>query len=164
MNSERKPASLFAMMEPAGYVVASCAAAALSDDERARCLRLISEGGAVNARTAARDFPRSAMIAVARKDAEIVGVASIKPLRADYAAGIAKKAKFAFDPNTPELGYAVVDAPHRGKRLSSQMADTLFATTSAPAMKLALNRAGFVQRGIEWKGLRGDMLSLWIRS
>jgi len=40
----------------------------------------------------------------------------------------------------------------------------LFATTSDPKMKSALKGAGFVQHGVEWKGQRGDFLSLWIRS
>ncbi len=94
--------------EADGYVVASSAIGALSTDERKHCLRLIAEGAAVNATIAARDFPRSAKIAVARKDGAIVAVASIKPIRENYAASRAKKAKFPFDPQTPELGYVVV--------------------------------------------------------
>ena len=156
--------------EPNGYVVASYAVDDLSADERARCLRLITDGAAVNAAIAARDFPRSATIAIARKGDETVGVASIKPIREDYAAGRAKKADFPFDSQTPELGYVVVDPSHRGNRLSSRMTEalakdgaSLFATTSDPRMKSALKGAGFAQRGIEWRGRRGDLISLWIR-
>jgi GNAT superfamily N-acetyltransferase len=157
--------------EADGYVIASCAVGDLSTGEKARCLRLIAEGAAVNADSAARDFPRSAMIAVARKGGAVVGVASIKPIREDYAAGRAKKAGFTFDRHTPEFGYVAVDPSHRGNRLSSLMAEALvkdgsalFATTSDPRMKSALKGAGFVQRGIEWRGIRGDLISLWIRS
>jgi hypothetical protein len=153
------------------YVVESCDVGHLSEPERTCCLQLIAGGGAVNVTMARRHFPRSAKIAVARKDRDIVGVASIKPIREEYAAGIAEKAKFSFDPKTPELGYAVVDPVHRNHRLSSLMAEelakdgsALFATTSDPKMKSALKGAGFVQRGEEWKGNRGDMISLWIRS
>lgn len=157
--------------EPDGYRIASCAVGDLSTEEKARCLCLIAEGAAVNADTAARDFPRSAMIAVARKGGTVVGVASIKPIREDYAAGIARKAGFTFDRHTPELGYVAVDPSHLGNRLSSLMAEALvmdsaalFATTSDPRMKSALKGAGFVQRGVEWRGLRGDLISLWIKS
>jgi Acetyltransferase (GNAT) family len=72
--------------------------------------------------TARRDFPRSARLAVARKDSEVVGVASIKPIRKDYATGVADKAKFVFDSKTPELGYVVVGPGHRNHGLSSDMA------------------------------------------
>jgi GNAT superfamily N-acetyltransferase len=158
-------------MEKDQYVVESCDIGDLSASERTRCLRLIADGGAVTMTTARRDFPRSAMIAVARMVGEVVGIASIKPIREDYAAGTAKKAKFPFDPRTPELGYVDVDPRHRGKRLSSRMSAALakngaelFATTSNPKMKSALKSAGFVQRGVGWKGRRGDKISLWIRS
>jgi len=153
------------------YVIESCGVGDLDETEKKRCLQLIAEGGAVTMTTARRDFPRSAMIAVARSDGQVVGVASIKLMREPYAASKAKEAKFPFDPKTPELGYVVVDRAHRGNRLSSRMAaalaknsGTLFATTSAPKMKSALKSAGFVRRGVEWKGRRGDMISLWIRS
>jgi len=107
------------------YDVKTCAVSDLSETDRTRCLLLIAEGGAVDERTAGRNFPRAGMIAVAREAGEVVGVGAIKPTRADYAAGIAKKAKFAFDSRTPELGYAVVDPAHRGNRLSSAMAKAL---------------------------------------
>ena len=153
------------------YVVECCEVEGLSEAEKTRCLQLIAAGGAVNPDTAARDFPRSSLIAVARKAGEVVGVASIKPIREAYARGRATKAGFRFDPQTPELGYVVVDPAHRGNKLSSRMAKALvrngaalFATTSDPSIKAALKGAGFVQRGVEWKGNRGDLISLWIRS
>ena len=152
------------------YAVESSAVSDLSAAEQTRCLCLIVEGGAVDAETAKRNFPQSVTISLARKDGEVVGVASIKPLRERYAKGIAMKAKFPFDPKTPELGYVVVDDAHRGKRLSSRMVTVLakdggalFATTSDPKMKSALNGAGFRQCGFEWQGCRGDLISLWIK-
>jgi len=152
------------------YTVDSLDVGDLTEAERARCLQLISDGGAVTTATARRDFPRSKIIAVARKYGEVVGVASIKPIREDYAVGRAAKAKHRFDPETPELGYVVVDPPHRGHRLSSRMAEALtrdggalFATTSDPQMQAALRGAGFVEQGNAWKGRRGDMISLWIK-
>ena len=69
------------------YVVETCDVDALSATERTLCLRLIADGGAVTMKTVRRDFRHSAMIAVARMDGEVVGVASIKPVREDYAAG-----------------------------------------------------------------------------
>jgi len=153
------------------YMVELLGIGDLTEAERTRCLLLILEGGAVTMATARRDFPRSKTIAVARKDGEVVGVASIKPIREDYAAGRAAKAEHRFDLKTPELGYVVVDPPHRGHRLSSRMVealtrdgDALFATTSDPKMQAALMGAGFVQQGIAWKGRRGDMISLWIKT
>jgi hypothetical protein len=153
------------------YVVQSCGVGDLTAEEKTRCLQLIGAGEAVDVEMANRDFPRSARIAVARKNGEIVGVASIKPIREDYATGRAMKAHFEFDPGTPELGYAVVDELHRGNRLSSWMAAALttdggglFATTSDKKMKSALKGAGFKECGKAWKGRRGDSISLWVRS
>lgn len=153
------------------YAVESCTVKDPNVAEQIRCLQLIANGGAVDVATARRDFPRSAAISVVRKEYEVVGVASVKPLRTKYATGIARKAKFPFAPETPELGYVVVDDEHRGKRLSSRMAAALakdggamLDTTSDAKMKSALKGAGFEQRGCEWKGRRGNAISLWIRS
>jgi len=152
------------------YAVESCTVSDLNASELAHCLRLVVDGGAVNAKTTARDFPKSSMIALARNNGEVVGVASIKPIRENYTKGIARKAKFIFDPKTPELGYVVIELAHRGHQISSRMAAALakgsgglFATTSDPKMKSALRSAGFQQRGCEWKGRRGDLISLWLK-
>jgi hypothetical protein len=152
------------------YVVEACGLSDLSATERTRCLRLIADGGAVTMKAARRDFPRSLQVAVARKDGALVGVSAVKPVR-DHAMTVADLAEFPFDPDTPEFGYVVVDHAHRGNKLSSRMAKLLsgypgplFATTSDPSMKSALKGAGFVQRGVDWKGRRGDKISLWIRS
>ena len=152
------------------YIVESCSVSDLTEAERTRCLQLIGHGNAVSIRAARRDFPRSLQIAVARRKGHVVGVGAIKPVR-EHAITVAELAHFPFDPDTPELGYVVVDSPHRGNKLSSRMAKMLseypgqlFATTSDPSMKSALRGAGFIDRGEEWTGRRGDMISLWIRS
>ena len=57
--------------------------------ELARCIVIIKAGDAVKPGSAARDLPRAKVIAVARKDSEIVGVGTIKPIRLNYARSIA---------------------------------------------------------------------------
>jgi RimJ/RimL family protein N-acetyltransferase len=132
---------------------------------------IIGEGGAVNLNTMKRDLPRSHVLAVASYRGEIVAVGAIKPVRKEYAAGIAVKCKYSFPAETPELGYVSVDAAHRGRGLShettrlllAQYQGRLFATTDSPRMKKALADAGFRQEGEEWEGARGR-LSFWERN
>ena len=156
--------------EPDEYDVKACAVGDLNEADRAACIGLVVGGHAVNPRTAKRDFPHALQVAIARKDGKVVGVGTIKPVRKEYAAHTAEESKFPFDPDTPEFGYVAVDPAHQGKGLSSEITEalsqhkgSLFARTSDPKMKSALKKAGFVQRGDEWDGQRGDRLSLWIR-
>jgi len=141
----------------------------LDGSELDGCVAIIRDGGAVDVNS---DKLRSAtVLALAKKGNEIVGVGSVKRMRAGYAAGIAKKSGFDFPPGTLEVGYVAVDAAHRGSRLShrlvrellSHRSGGLFATTDNEYMKRTLAAAGFAQRGREWKGRRGQ-LSLWIKS
>jgi len=63
-----------------------------------------------------------------------------------------------------------VDPAHQGKGLShrivaallSKNGGPLFATTSSDGMKKTLVKAGFVQKGREWKVQKGE-LSPWMR-
>jgi hypothetical protein len=136
-------------------------------EEMEKCMDLIGRGGAVNLRTMRRDLPRSLTVVIARHEGEIVGVGVIKPVREDYAAGIASKSGYNLPLDTPELGYVVVAQAHRGSGLShgitalllSLHKGRLFATTDSPMMKRALTNAGFLQVGKEWQGKRG-LLSL----
>jgi GNAT superfamily N-acetyltransferase len=133
-------------------------------------LALIDDGGAVNLRTMTRDLPRSQIVVIACLRGEVVGVGAIKPVREEYAAGIAGKSGYAFPPKTSELGYVVVEPAHRGHGLShaitelllKQHTSPLFATTDSPKMKKTLAAAGFRQEGKEWQGERG-ILSFWER-
>ena len=62
-----------------------------------------------------------------------------------------------------------VDAAHRGKGLSPRLVaellrgqkSQLFATTDDRFIKRTLSTAGFVEKGREWRGRRGQ-LSLWV--
>jgi len=153
-----------------GYEVTPCTVKDLGKEDLVACLELVARGNAVDVESAKRTLPRALGIAVARKDGKIVGVGTIKPVRKTYATRTAEESKFTFDANTPELGYVAVDPVHRGKGLSSDIAEalskhrgSLFARTSDPKMISALRKAGFEQRGEEWEGQRGDQLSLWIR-
>lgn len=150
------------------YQVTVCAAGDLSYYDRARCIAIIAEGEAVDPVSAARELPVAQRVAIARRGDEIVGVGVIKRKRTSYAAGISKKSGHDFDAATPELGYVAVAKHHQGARLSGRIVarligdGDLFSTTSNPRMKKTLTRAGFIQKGQEWKG-RNDPLSLWIR-
>jgi RimJ/RimL family protein N-acetyltransferase len=154
----------------AGYEVKSCAPSELTPDELERCIAIIGGGGAVNLKTTKRDLPRSHVLAIARYHNEIVAVGAIKPVRREYAAGIAFKSKYSFPAETPELGYVSVDPTHREHGLSheitklllSQHKGRVFATTDSPRMKKTLADAGFRQEGKEWEGERG-VLSFWER-
>ena len=74
--------------------------------------------------------------------------------------GVAKSSGFDFPPETPELGYVAVDANHKRRGLShrivaellSKRSGPLFATTDKEAMRIALDRAGFVRKGKDWQG------------
>jgi len=151
------------------YQVTVHAAGDMSAADRARCLEIIKEGDAVDPASAARELPAAQRIVIARCGEEIVAVGVVKRKRARYAASVAKKSNFQFAAGTPELGYVAVASNHQGARLSGRIvaglvgAGDLFATTSNPRMKKTLTRAGFMQKGQEWKGRKGQ-LSLWLRN
>jgi len=153
------------------YEVTLCATPGdLTTAQREACVAIIRSGGAVHPKAAARELRRAAMLAIATRGDEIVGVGAIKRLRPDYAAGIAKRSRIPLDPETAELGYVAVDDKHQGQRLSPRIVAALlakhvgplFATTDNERMKRTLKKAGFVQKGQEWDGERGR-LSLWIK-
>lgn len=153
-----------------GYKLTATRPSELTPEDRKKCVAIIGDGGAVNLRTMKRDLPHSQIVVIARWSGEIVGVGAIKPVRTEYAAGIAAKSGYAFPAKTPELGYVAVDRTHRGRGLSheiarllvSQYKGRLFATTDCPKMRKTLSAAAFRQRGKEWTGERGA-LSLWER-
>jgi len=97
------------------YDVTCGAPSEFTEAELARYIAIIQAEDAVDPGSTARDLPRAKVIAVARKDSEIVGVGTIKRIRVDYARGIAgpKKSGWRFDPRVPELGYVAVDSQHR---------------------------------------------------
>jgi RimJ/RimL family protein N-acetyltransferase len=154
----------------ASYEVKSCVPPALTPDEMKKCITIIGHGGAVNLRTMKRDLPGSRILAIARYGNTIVAVGSVKPVRKEYATGIAVKSGYCFPDETPELGYVSVEPAHQGRGLSheitklllSEHQGRLFATTDNPRMKKTLADAGFQREGKEWKGERG-ILSFWER-
>lgn len=152
------------------YAVNAYAPGDLTETERAECIAVIKRGNAVDPVSAAAELPLARVLAVARKGNRIVGVGVIKRIRNNYASGIALKSGASFPSDTPELGYVAVDSGHRGNRLShrivaeliSMHVGPLFATTSCERMKTTLGKAGFVQKGEEWRGQKAQ-LSLWTR-
>ncbi len=156
---------------PAEYDVKSCAPGDLTDSELSTCAAIIKSGGAVDPHTARTELPRAARLAGARSGGTIVGIGAIKRDRPRYAAGVGKHSGHVFPENSSELGYVAVDPRHQNKGLSKRLAAALledrqglvFATTFDAHMKKTLTRAGFAQKGREWKGNRGKRLSLWIR-
>jgi hypothetical protein len=135
-------------------------------------LSVIEQGGAVSLKSAKRRLPQAIIVAVVRDGQDIVGVGTIKRKRPKYAAKIAERSGFTFDQNTHEIGYIAVAESYRRKGMSHQIIGKLlsafgggavFATTSCVVMKKTLKAAGFVQRGEEWQGKNGVLLSLWIR-
>ena len=152
------------------YVVEACVPEHLIETEMAACIAIVKEGEAVDPEAAEQELARAGLLAVARKAGQVVGVGAIKRPRPGYAAKIAKRSRHVFPPDTPELGYVAVDPAHRGNHLSSKIVAALlaehegplFATTDCARMKTALSKAGFLHKGNEWKGKRGQ-LSLWLK-
>src|SRR5262245_6166188 len=106
------------------YEVDQCEGLRREDFER--CVAIIKAGRAVSVSVAKLQF--AAVVALAKKAGEIVGVGTVKAIRPEYAQGIAEKAGFAFPADTPELGYVAVDIVHRGNHLSWRLVDALLAT------------------------------------
>lgn len=152
------------------YDVTACAAADLDEEDRAACVAIIKSGEAVDPESAEAELPRASVVAVARRAKQIVGVGAIKRIRPGYAFDKAYKSGVTFAPDTQELGYVAVDPAHQGKGLSHRIVAALlskndgplFATTSSDRMKQTLAKSGFVQKGREWKGQKGQ-LSMWMR-
>lgn len=155
---------------PKDYDVKTCAPGDLTKADLAACVAIIESGEAVDPAAARAELPRSRLLAIARTEDRIVGVGAIKRARPHYASQIAKRSGQTFSPDAPELGYVAVDSRHQGNSLSHRMVAALlsdhqgfiFATTSNDRMKKTLSKAGFVQKGQEWKGQTGR-LSLWIK-
>lgn len=156
---------------PAGaYVLTSCAPNNLTDAELKACVSLVSHGGAVPRRFAEPGLRKASLLAVVRRGADIVAVGAIKRVRHDYAVRRAKLSGIRFPSGTPELGYVARSPAHRGRgfalrivrALVSEHAGPLWATTDSAGMKDALGKAGFLRRGSEWTGARGQ-LSLWLK-
>jgi predicted GNAT family N-acyltransferase len=152
------------------YEIKTCSPGELTAADLTACIALIKSGNAVDPNSAAAELPRAIVLAVARRGEQLVGVGTIKRARPGYAARIAARSGATFKPDTPELGYVAVDSHHQGQKLSHRLVAALiskrdnpwFATTDNEYMKKTLAKAGFVQRGKEWKGKRGR-LSLWIK-
>ena len=152
------------------YHVRTCVPADLSKADMAGCIGIVIGGGAVDPVAVRRELPLASLLAVVRKDEEIVGVGAIKQVRRTYAATVARRSGHEFSRGTPELGYVARHRDHRGNKLAPRVVDalvfgregSLWSTTDSDGMKAALAQAGFERVGNEWKGHRGQ-LSLWIR-
>ena len=142
----------------------------LSCTDVADCLVVISEGDAVDPASAGDELPLSLLVAMARIETAIVGVAVIKRPRPGYAASVAKKSGFALPVDLPELGYTAVRKKHHGLGIGSTLVSAvlanygekpLYATTSHPAMKKRLAHEKFSRVGKTWAGKHGE-LTLWL--
>jgi GNAT superfamily N-acetyltransferase len=153
------------------YDVALTDPARLTVAQISACIAIISAGGAVDTASANAELPRSAALAIAWKSGHIVGVGAIKRVRRAYTSGIAKRSRESLPADTPELGYVAVHPDHRRRGLSGRLIAALlqahhgrvFATTYTEVMKKTLAAAGFVRKGWEWKSVKGEMLSLWVK-
>lgn len=153
------------------YAVTLTDPAKLSLAQISACIAIIKDGGAVDTASAKAQLPRAAAAAIAWKGRDIVGVGAIKRMRRAYASEIAERSGQPFPSDTLELGYVAVHRDHRQKGLSGRLVAALleahngrlFATTYTEAMKKTLAAASFVHKGREWKSVRGEMLSLWLK-
>jgi RimJ/RimL family protein N-acetyltransferase len=152
------------------YTIGLCLPGDLSDEERERCITLIAEGDALDERFVRDGMPKSRLVAVAKRRGQIVGVAVIKGDNRDHARTVARESKFAFPPETPELGYVSVDGAHKNQHLSTRLIEALlsrqtgplYSTTRSDRIKHILGKLGFTERGEHWQGRKGKpKLSLW---
>lgn len=100
------------------YEVKRCAISDLTDAEIEACIALVADGDAVGVAYVRRNLPRALGIAVARRNGQVVWVATIKPALPHHSATISAKSGVAFSLEAPELGYVAVHPDHRGWRLS----------------------------------------------
>ncbi len=147
-----------------------CEASALTKADLAACIKVITEGDAVDPESAAAELPLALRVAVARSKQSVIGVAAIKRPRPAYASSVATKSRSTFPSDLPELGYVAVNATYQGygvgrdlvgRLLASFITRPLFATTATPAMKRLLTKSGFHLHGSPWHGLKAE-LSLWV--
>jgi hypothetical protein len=147
--------------------------ASLNNAETLACLQVLENGDAVDIEYAKQELPRCTVVALAKEGGTIVALGAVKRQRPEYAADKATKAGFEFDSRTHEVGYIAVANSHRGRHLSRDILQILltkfairplFATTSNERMKATLSFSGFAQQGKDWKGPRGNWISLWIKS
>lgn len=153
-----------------GYAVTVCAPSALNRAEMAVCVHLVVSGGAVKQKYAELGLRDARTLAVVRCAGQIVGIGAIKRVRPTYARRRAQNSGYGFPPETPELGYVARDAEHKRQNLGLRIVQSLlfshegplWATTDSNRMKEILEGAGFLRRGGEWPGGRGQ-LSLWVK-
>jgi predicted GNAT family N-acyltransferase len=137
-------------------------------------ISLVSEGGAISARSIERKLPRVERVAFIERDGRMVAVAAIKSPSREYAEGRGTDSGYPLSGDLHELGYVAVSCEWRGLHFSSKVvagvlsefgSGELFATTSSAQMKFTLANHGFKQVGREWDAKRqvGQKLSLWIR-
>ena len=150
-----------------------CSGISLSREKLEACISLIKDGGAIkNLITAEAGLPQARVVAINLMGQEIVGVGAIKRWNPQRASTLAGKSESTLDPHSHELGYIAVKEGFKRKKRSHRITAALlsefqerplFATTSNEHMKRTLRKAGFVQRGKEWKGEK-EQLSLWIKN
>lgn len=137
-------------------------------------VKLVREGGAVDARSVDNKLPRADKIAFIERSAKMVAVAALKRADPDYAAKLSsdERSGYKIGGDIPELGYVAVSETYRGLHLSSRVVQTiladssgqLFATTTNQKMKSILATNGFRWVGKPWQGKQAEeKLSLWIR-
>ena len=149
---------------------------ALSAGDQQVVAQLVVDGGALNAtrEQIAGRLARAYLLVLLREVGtdRIIAVGSLKSPDAGYRRRtFVEKARVAVDgfERASELGYVVVAADMRGKRLSGLLVEHVvialegpcYATTDDATMKKNLSRCGFAEVGQAWRGQRG-MLSLWI--
>ncbi len=111
---------------PNDYHVRTCGPGDLTSAEVAACIAIIRSGAAVDPEAARTELPLSRVLAVARREEEIVSVGVTKRIRRAMRP-LSQNAVDAFPPGTPELGYVAVDPRHQGNALSHRIVSALLS-------------------------------------
>src|SRR3954447_17026910 len=138
------------------YTIGLCTVGDLSPAELARCVKLVAEGDALDEHYVKDGLPKARLVAVARRDGQIVGVGVIKGDNAAHARTVARQSKFAFAPETLELGYVSVDEDHKDQHLSTKLVEALVSRQSGPMY--ATTRSDRIRHVLKyWHRLEDDV-------
>jgi hypothetical protein len=160
------------MAEQAGNDLTVCRPSELSENDRKRFIDLVAEGGAVSRKSAAENLPKCLLVAVLKRDGQMVAVGSIKGERTSYTATISKTSGHELGNAARELGYVAVDTAFRDQHLSTAVVQKLvetyggqlFATTHEAKMKSALKHWNWIEEVKAWnsKTAQEKKLSFWV--
>lgn len=163
-----------------------CKVSDLSNAEKEKCMQIIVDGDGAEPDSVKEEFPKSPVVVVIYCDSEIVAVGAVKEkgtaIRQTYYKSVSTKSGVPVAPDSSEIGYIarVEEEKHSGQHFAEYIVEELvkvqptplISTTSHVAVKKALTKNGFVERGRSWDGKKkkdkegkeiDNTLTLWLK-